>query len=185
MSQFEYISVAVSLVLTFSVARLLSGVPYLFLGERGYWVHTLWCTLATVNFATFWWFFWNYHVVQTWTLGSFLMVLSYPAICYVSTVILMPADASSGTDWRAYFFRVRRGIFLVFGISVVMLGAITILVLGAPLLAPPLYLSALFASIYLVGFLSANPRIHGALVVINALAVVGIYGPLINHPILE
>lgn len=185
MSQFEYISVAVSLVLTFSVARLLGGVPYRFLGERGYWVHGLWCTLAIVNLATFWWVFWNYRVVETWTLGSFLLVLSYPAICYVGTVILMPTDASRHTGWRAHFFKVRRAMFVVFGMSVVTLGALFILVLGAPLLVPPLYLSALFFSIYLVGFSSDSPRVQGALAVMNAVAFIAVYAPLINHPFLE
>jgi hypothetical protein len=72
-SQFEYISIPVSLILTFGVARLLSGFQYLFTSRRTYWVHTLWCIQAGLNYLLFWWLHWNTRSIEDWTLGTYLL----------------------------------------------------------------------------------------------------------------
>jgi hypothetical protein len=50
-SQFEYISVAVSLILAMGVTRLASGIAHVAQGSSRYWVHVLWCLMAAVNQA--------------------------------------------------------------------------------------------------------------------------------------
>ncbi len=97
MSHFEYISVAGSLILALGVTRLVGGLTYAVQGEHRYWVHGLWCLVAVVNQATSWWNFWNYRLVDEWTLGALLLVLLYPVLTYVGASILMPAEASRAT----------------------------------------------------------------------------------------
>ena len=45
MTQFEFISVAVSIVLALSMARLLTAVPHFLATGRRYWVHGLWAAV--------------------------------------------------------------------------------------------------------------------------------------------
>jgi hypothetical protein len=158
LSEFEYISIAVSLVLTFGVARLLNGLPYLFSAQHPYWVHSLWCVQAIVNYAMFWWLFWNFRDVERWTLGSFLLVLLYPAICYVGAALLIPGDASKDTHWRSYFFGARRAIFAVFAMGVTVLAAVGVSLNDAPLFSAPVFVAAGFVALYVVGLYPIAPE---------------------------
>ena len=182
LSQFEYISIAVSLVLAFGLTRLLSGLPHVIQGERRYWVHGFWCLQAVVNYAMFWWLFWNWRHVEDWTLGAFLLTLPYPALCYVGATILIPSDASRGTEWRAYYFDARKAIFAIFGIATATLGMVGIVLNDEPILSPFLYVSSAFVVLYAVGFISDRPRVQGAIVLINALLIVIVYAPRVYRP---
>lgn len=44
----------------FGVTQLLRGLPFMIRGRDPYCVHTLWSVQALVNFALFWWIFWNF-----------------------------------------------------------------------------------------------------------------------------
>ena len=48
MTQFEYVSVAVALVYSFAVARIVSALPAILAPDRRYWVHALWVVLEDV-----------------------------------------------------------------------------------------------------------------------------------------
>jgi hypothetical protein len=182
-SQFEYVAIPVSLIMTFAIARLLSGFPYLLAARRTYWVHTLWCSTAMLNVLVFWWAFWNASDFEDWTLGSYLMTLFYPAMCYVGATVLMPTHAAADTDWHDYYFSVRKLIFSIAAIATAAnLG--TIVVFGAIQLASPAGLvSAVFIGLYVVGFFIDSERAQGGIVLVNATLVVAVYAPLVYEPL--
>ena len=183
MSLFEYVSIPVSLILTFGIARLLSGFPYLLSGRGTYWVHTLWCVQALLNYLLFWWLHWNLSSYETWTLGSYLLILLYPALCYLGATIFMPAEASHETDWHAYFFRARRMIFGVSTLATTTLILTGIALGGLSWSNPGTFVGGLAISIYVVGFMTAHETAHKVIVLANAAFVAGAYVPLIYRPI--
>jgi hypothetical protein len=54
MPHFEYVTVAVSIVLSLGVVRLLDGVHFAASRERGHWVLFLWTLTKLLNHALYW-----------------------------------------------------------------------------------------------------------------------------------
>jgi len=182
-SQFEYVAIPVSLIMTFAVARLLSGFPYLLAARRTYWVHTLWCCTAMLNVLVFWWAFWSASEFEGWTLASYLMALLYPAMCYVGATIFMPTHASADTDWREYYFSVRKLIFSIAAIATATNLATIVLLRSVPLASPAGFGSAAFIALYIVGFFSDSERAQGGIVLVNAALIGAVYAPLVYQPL--
>ena len=182
MSQFEYISIPVSLILTFAVARYLSGFPYLLSGKHTYWVHTLWCIQAVLNCVLFWWVFWNSRDVATWTLGSYLLTLAYPGLIYSAATVLMPSDASSETDWHEYYFGARKLIFSLIALGTFVQVLTAIVIHELPAVSLPSFVGSGFIGLYLVALVSKSEGVHKAIVLANAAAVVVVYAPSIYAP---
>ena len=75
MTLFEYLAIAFSLLFSFTVMRLLAGLPPAAQPGRRYWVHlTFTCAQLAGTVATFW-AFWSYRNA-TWTLPKFILVLA-------------------------------------------------------------------------------------------------------------
>jgi hypothetical protein len=182
-SQFEYVAIPVSLIVTFSLARLLSGFPYLLTSRRTYWVQTLWCITAIVNLLFHWWAFWNASEVEDWTLGGYLLALAYPGLCYIGAMVLVPTGACAETDWHSYFFGIRRLWFSVAAIATLVNVATAVMIGPLPLLSLGSLLGVGITAVYVVGFLVAMERAQKIIVVLNAVFVVAAYAPLINQPI--
>ena len=80
MTQFEFISVAVSIVLALSMARLLSAVPHLLAPDRRYWVPCLWAASLLPIHLGFWWAIWAYREVVAWTFRGFAAAMLTPVL---------------------------------------------------------------------------------------------------------
>ena len=73
MSEFEFISVGVSIVLALSVARLLEGLRDSFDPSRRYWIHSLWLVNKLVNTLLLYWGAWVYRDLGDWGFGRLFM----------------------------------------------------------------------------------------------------------------
>jgi len=182
-SQFEYVAIPVSLIITFGIARLLNGFPHVLSSQRTYWVHTLWCVTAIINLLLHWWAFWNASSSESWTLASYLGALTYPGLCYVGAAILVPTDPSAQTDWHAYFYSVRKLIFAVAGIATFANSVIAVVAGAFPLVSLGSLVTVGFVDLYIVGFSTPNERSQQVIVLVNAVLVVAVYAPLIYTPL--
>ncbi len=72
MTLFEYVTVAVSLVLSLAVVRLLDGLRFAASRERGYPIHLLWVLTKLMNCALFWWGLWEARETLSWNFASFM-----------------------------------------------------------------------------------------------------------------
>ena len=178
MSQFEFISVAVSLVLALGVTRLLEGLPILAQSKNRCWVHWFWCVQIGTNFAMTWWIFWNYREVDNWNLLKFLLVLVYPAMSFVVAAILIPKDAKSNTDWHDYFYKIRPTLFGTLGFAMAAQAIVVTVVTGANIFSQATYLITAFVIIYLIGFYTKNPKAHAIIVCVHALMMCLVLAPL-------
>ena len=183
MSQFEYVAIPVSLILTFAVARLLSGFPHVAMTGRAYWVHGLWCITAILNLFLFWWAFWNASRVEEWTLGRYLWSLLYPATCYVGATILVPSDASSEQSWHSYYYRIRKPLLATATVGTSSTLGTLALFDAAPVWSPEVAVTLSFIALYVFGYMNASERVQRTIVVLNFVAVVAAYAPLIWQPL--
>ncbi len=110
MTQFEYIAIAYSMVLSFTVLRALSVLPHAVRIGRRYWVHTTWVCLTLGTTLLMFWNFWLYREIE-WTLPRLALVLANPSILYVMASLLAPGDPSATESWREYFFSIRLRFF--------------------------------------------------------------------------
>ena len=173
MSHFEYVSAAHTLLLTFAAARILVGLPDALATRRLYWVHLSWTALAIMYCLTSFWIFWAYREVE-WTLPRLIFLLNTPALIYVFSSIVVPADPSVVASWREYFFTVRPSLF---GVGFVMvLSAIasnhTFMDISA---TDSSQLGQYFLlSVFAVGAISASPRLHAILALAPPLTITAI-----------
>ncbi len=172
MTLFEYLSVAVSIVLALSAAQLLGNVREVFDPARRYWVHALWVVHMLLIHVLLWWGFWAYRDVESWNLAFFGLVLLNSALIFVCSNTLVLSHRSDGASWEQHFFSVRKWFFVVRGLISVVATLRSWLLLGIPILDPARLVALLVLIVCVVGILSASRRVHGALALIGSIGIV-------------
>ena len=105
MTLFEYISIATSLILSFSLARTLTNVAPIFASVRRDWVHALWVLGLLAYHVTLFWQLWIYGEAASWTLVEFVVLLTGPITLLVSVSLLVPVEVAD--SYRSHFESVR------------------------------------------------------------------------------
>ena len=99
MSQFEFISVAVSLVFALGLGRLLTALPHAVEAGRRDWLHLCHLLVLFLFFFQTWWRTWSFSEIDTWNPGS-MMLLASPAIFMYISASAMATDAPREvTSW--------------------------------------------------------------------------------------
>ena len=136
MTHFEYIFVAVSIVLSFTILRLLDALPSVFSTARGYWVHAVWVLFLLDFCARFWWLSWFNRNLDSMTFRYFLFLLGAPSVLYLTATALVSAGPSAVSSWREHFFLYRRRFFVGAFLYLALLTANSYVTFGVPLLHP-------------------------------------------------
>jgi hypothetical protein len=172
MSEFEYASVVVSIVLALGMADILR-----FLADtlrdpserRGYWVHMLWVVLLLELHMEFWWRMWAFR--DQLTAGPELtIVLLGPAILFMATRIILPHAGEA--DMQQLYFQRKNAFFIALVASSLWSALTSTWALpegqqGLPLFA--LVTMAAILAVFIACILTANRRFH-------AVVVLGIFG---------
>jgi hypothetical protein len=173
MTHFEYITVAVSMVLSLGVVRLLEALRHAFDPARRYAVVLLWIIAKLMNHVLFWWALWSYRDFADWNILDFTWILLFPGLLYMQVISLVTTTPQDIADWRTHFYSVRRWFFSA-NILLLLHSAITLsLVPAVASLYPVLAVQAVLLVINIVGVLSANPKLHLAIVLL-ALVIQGL-----------
>jgi len=162
MTLFEYIAIAFSMMLSITVLRALSVVPYAVQAGKRYWIYLIWLFTTLMGVILLFWTYWWYRDLE-WNIVSFLIVLASPAVLYVYVSILVPENAADVTSWREYFYSVRVRFFLT--------GLAWVIVTFAAGIVFPIQSIEVFFGIALVlmnviGAVSSKPRVQAVLVLI-------------------
>lgn len=172
MTHFEYISVAVSLIYSLILAKLLGALPAALQPARRYWVHALWIAILFFITCDSWWRFWSYREVN-WNPTAFVTLLAVPSIIYLRAAILLSNQPFEVLSWREHYYKTRCPFFLLqllgianyalshWLISGTMLISTTENIVGFGLLSVLAILAAFFRA----------PRLHEATAVLMLLAI--------------
>ena len=95
---FEYLSVAIAIVVSFGVVRLLDGVSHAIDRDSRYWPHLVWVGLKLLHHFNVWWLLWSTRDVS-WDYGRFLAQLAAPLILYLQATALVTPSPQSVESW--------------------------------------------------------------------------------------
>ncbi len=181
MTLFEYITVAVSIVLSFAMIRLLDGLRPALSREGRYWVHVAWVGIKLLNLLLFWWGFWNLRDVA-WSLGWFVWILLLPGMLYLQATALVTRNPHQVNDWRRHFYGIRRWFFTVNGLNIVHTFITGTFLLGIPLAHPARVVQVTILACSVLGVISEDPRLHSVIAVVILLCLLLGFGSLLFQP---
>ena len=177
MTHFEFISVAVSIVLALSAARLLAALPHVLAPGRRYWIHALWSLALLFAHMDFWWTIWSYREIDPWTFSGFAVVMLTPALLFLTVNSLVSDSPTTITSWRTHFYAGHRVFFSLYWATVcsiplrqlALLGDASAYVEGLPSLTVAVMLVG--PAIPLLGIFTRNERAHAFLVLYSAIGI--------------
>lgn len=115
-SPFEYVTVLISIILGLGITQVLTGIADLIHQSnrvKVYGPHVLWVIVILVLQIQDWWATYDLRSQESWSLGIFLFVMTYPIILFVLARLLFPFGLQEGIiDLRAFYFENYRKIFL-------------------------------------------------------------------------
>jgi hypothetical protein len=179
LSQFEYITVFLSILLALAAAEILAGLGRL-IREREhvqvYWVHVAWMFLMIFSVIQSWWVIWNVRTHEFTNFFEFL-VLVIPRLIWVLVAFLLSPPINSGEsfDLRDYYFRHIKWVSMLAAAGLLGI-AISRATLGVEEPLSPINGIRMAAVGILVSLGSSkNPRVHeGAALAIGLLFAVAI-----------
>ena len=163
MTLFEYLSVAVSIVLLLGAAQILVNLRAVFDPARRYWIQILWVVILLYTHLLLWWGFWAYRDVGSWNLATFALVLLNPVLLFVSSTTLVLDGSKSDRSWEQHFFDTRRLFFGTYGL--IPAGAVlrNWILTDTPVITWGHLPELLMTTISVAGWASANRRVQAVL----------------------
>ena len=169
MTHFEYISVAVSLIYSLILAKLLGALPAVLQPGKRYWAHALWVASLLGVTLDSWWRFWTYREVA-WNPTAFVTLLAVPSIIFLRAAVLIGNQPYEVPSWRTHYYKVRRPFFLLQLLSTVNFIGSHLIITGSMLPANLLWGMALFSVLAILAVISASPRLHEAIAIVSGVA---------------
>ena len=182
MTLFEYVTVAVSIVLSFGVVRLLDGLRAAALPECRYWVHLAWIPTKLLNHALYWWGLWSLRDAASWNFAMFLWVLLFPATLYLQSTALVTTRPDAVSSWRDHFFGIRIWFFSINLFLILHTIISSSLLLGVPFLHLSRLPFVVMLILNVLGVTSDNPRLHAVIAAFALLSQILGFGLVLFRP---
>jgi hypothetical protein len=171
MTLFEYVTVAISIIVALTIAEGLRGLQSTLDASRRYGVHVAWVFIKLANPVIYWWSTWRLRdLSEAWNMGTFTFALIIPSIMYLQLHSLVSDSPNQIHDWRKHFYKQRRWFF---GLHILLIACV---VLGftnfyspAPPDALPMIAYTAIGILALAGFMSDNARLHGFIAITAAV----------------
>ena len=177
MTQFEFLTVAFSILLAVTVTRLVEGFVVELRELRKYWVHMLWIAQTLMASAGVWWSLWGFAALE-WSYAIFVMVLIGPMLLFAQAVALVPREIE-GVDWETHFYENARFYMLVSALTALYLTELSALVDNLPLKLQ-VGMGVMGVGSLAFAFIS-NKRAHEVYVLVNlVIAMVVVVPSLMN-----
>lgn len=182
MTDFEYISVLLSIILGLGITQLLSGLARLLRDGRAlapaWWIMLIVATLLVMHFQV-WWVSFEWRHLPDWTFLSYLTFMILPMLLYLLAYLVLPGDLHlDGERLVAEFIQRRRSYYCVVAL-VPLVSLFQQHVFGQPV---PLDFDTLVRLCLLVlavpGFLSRRAAVQAGLAVAYALLLAVYIGRL-------
>lgn len=137
---------------------------------RHFWVFSLMAAFQFLLHIIMWWQMWGFRDSTNINFLTYLYLLTGPVLLFLATAALTPNIEGNGADIRRHFSDVRTTY------STVLISLWVWAIFAGPLLRggwpPTVPVLALFLVAAVVLRATANPKVHGAVAVLNWLVVV-------------
>jgi hypothetical protein len=122
-SQFTHIRILLSMVVSLSIARLLSGLAK-FVQHPGklkvYPLHLIWTAFMLLMLIHFWWWEFSLSHLPQWYFFHFVFLLAYAALLYLMSSLLFPDSIAEYEGYREYFMLCRKWFFGILAATLLM-----------------------------------------------------------------
>ena len=136
MTLFEYLTVALSIVLALGATHLLANLRSVFDQNRRHWVHAVFVLIVLVLHTQLWWAFWDFSEGANWNVYTFLYSLLGPGLLYMMATALVPIRTDDVINWIDHFVEVRSWFYTLNLMYIAWAIFLTITLLGAPFFHP-------------------------------------------------
>ena len=103
MSIFEFLTVAISIVLALGLSLLISSIPHVFDAKKRDWLHALVFLLLVFAHIVVWWRVWILNSVSSWNIVQFMILIGSPLSLYLAASALVSSTPGQVSDWKTYF----------------------------------------------------------------------------------
>lgn len=106
MSDFEFLSVLISIVIGLGLTNLLAGLGRMFYFRASNHidpVHIAWTIAVFFVLVLNWWITLLWRVVEHWTFGHFFTLIIWTSSFYVLTLALFPPNIPNDVDYRKLY----------------------------------------------------------------------------------
>ena len=181
MTLFEYLSIAVSIVLSLVLLRLVAGLRAIAGSPGRHWLPICWAALLLGVSLAHWWTSWSFRGAD-WTFATFVLMLAGPAILYLAATALVPDNTDEVDDWRTHFFKRRVQFFSALCAYAVISAVDGYLILDAPLLVQARLGQIALLALAVLGLSTEKERIHTVIAGTFALLFFGVMFTLMDVP---
>jgi len=140
------------------------------LGIRHYWVFSLYAGFQFLLHILMWWSLWGVRGSGEINFLVYIFVLTGPILLFFGTSMLIPTNEENAVDMKVHYFAARPTYSSV--LTLLWVWAICLSPVLRGEFAPTLPVFALFLVVALTQRIVANPKLQGALAVINWLLLV-------------
>ena len=184
MSIFEYVTVAVSIILGLAIARMLSALTDLFIYKdrvRLHWIPIVWVVTLFLVLITFWWQLFSSGASKEWLYIDFVAIITIAVLFYVASSLLLPRYWTDN-EIDLYEFFSATGRWGAAANSAIYFFAIFLdfLLWGIPVASTLTALKLLTFAAGIGAFLSRSVRQAGIWTVAYVLALVALMGYALN-----
>jgi len=174
MNRFEFVMVAVGIMLGMSLTQALRGLGSVVRSRSRYSALTVWLVVLLFQHLVLWWSLWDLTFVSHWTISSFLLVTLVPCSLFAATDALAPVALALDLDAREHFHRVSPWFYSLLLVYVVCSVLWTWLLTGLELDHFLRVLEAAAGLAIVMGLAWRDRNVHGiAAVVYLIMLVVG------------
>jgi hypothetical protein len=103
MSIFEFLTVAVSIILALGLSLLISSIPHVFSPKKRDWLHASVFLLLVLSHIVVWWRVWILNSVTNWNIVHFMILIGSPLSLYLAATAIVSNQPDQVEDWRSYF----------------------------------------------------------------------------------
>jgi hypothetical protein len=114
LSEFEFYSIAASIVLALALSKLITSIPHVFARRRFDPVHGLFFTVSFLSCLYQWAATWSLSTHPDWSVADFVLLMAPAISLYLAIHVLISDAPEKVQSWREHFQSVPRWYFLAF-----------------------------------------------------------------------
>ena len=182
MTQFEYLSVLLSIILGLAITQVLQGYRGLLLARRSvraYWPTLIWSALILLFTCQAWWASFGLEGLREWRFEVFLVILFQMALIFMLAALVLPdVQAGAEIDLRAHYEAQRRPFFACLILVLIVSLLKDLMLEGALPEALNILFHVLLAALALLGILVRRHAVQLA-IAIGTAVLFGFYVALL------
>lgn len=163
MSEFEYLSVLVSIVVAFALSEIFAGWGRMIRGRdhvKVYWVHIVATLLVAALIIQFWWSAWQYRELAI-NFYHYAALLLSPLTCVLLAFVLTPQiSVGAKLDCRDYYYSNTRWMYPLAALVIFELGIADYVIVGGALVTPKNVIRLIAIGVILLLGFNRNELFH-------------------------